>query len=163
MPDAKDIAVSIDRNGNTFAVRVELEVEATPEEVFAVLTDYDHMARFVSNVLESRTVRRDGDRLAVEQKSRLAVGPVHFDFTNVREIDLVPFREIRSRQRSLHAAPGRGSTIEAPSFQTGGLLRSSETWCSKPRLASNSRSSGRRSFAAKRPPFQRDSAIPEVD
>jgi uncharacterized protein YndB with AHSA1/START domain len=97
MPDAKDIAVSIDRNGNTFAVRVELEVEATPEEVFAVLTDYDHMARFVSNVLESRTVRRDGDRLAVEQKSRLAVGPVHFDFTNVREIDLVPFREIRSR------------------------------------------------------------------
>ena len=97
MPDATDIAVSIDRNGDTFAVTVELEVEATPQEVFAVLTDYDHMAGFVSNVLESRIVRRNGDRLAVEQKSRLAVGPLHFDFTNVREIELVPFREIRSR------------------------------------------------------------------
>ena len=97
MPDASDIAVSIDRNGDTFSVTVELEVDATPEEVFAVFTDYDHMARFVSNVLESRVVRRDGDRIAVEQKSRLSVGPLHFDFTNVREVDLVPFREIRSR------------------------------------------------------------------
>jgi hypothetical protein len=97
MPDAKDIAVSIDRDGDTFAVTVELEVDATPEEAFAVLTDYDHMARFVSNVVESRIVRRDGDRLAVEQKSRLVVGILHFEFTNVREVDLVPLREIRSR------------------------------------------------------------------
>jgi len=97
MPDASDIAVSIDRQGDTFAVRVELEVDATPEEVFAVLTDYDHMARFVSNVLESHVVRRDGDRIAVEQKSQLTVGLLHFEFMNLREVDLIPSREIRSR------------------------------------------------------------------
>ena len=97
MPDAQDIAVAIHRDGETFAVTVALTVDATPEEVFAVFTDYDHMARFVSNVVESRIVRRDGDRLAVEQKSRLVVGILHFEFTNVREVDLVPLREIRSR------------------------------------------------------------------
>jgi uncharacterized protein YndB with AHSA1/START domain len=97
MPDASDIAVSIDRDGDTFAVKVEIEVDATPEEVFAVLTDYDHMARFVSNVLESHVVRRDGDRIAVEQKSQLTVGLLQFEFTNLREVDLIPFREIRSR------------------------------------------------------------------
>jgi hypothetical protein len=97
MLDAHDIAVAIDRKGDTFAVTVGLAVDATSEEVFAVLTDYDHMARFVSNVLESRIVRRDGNRLAVEQKSRLALGPIHLDFVNVREVEPVPFSEIRSR------------------------------------------------------------------
>jgi len=97
MPDARDITVAIDRDGDTFAVKVELAVDATPEEVFAVLTDYDHMARFVSNVLESRIVRRDGDRIAVEQKSQLAFGLFHLEFKNLREVELLPSHEIRSR------------------------------------------------------------------
>lgn len=97
MPDSRDIKVTIDRNGDMFAVKVELTVDATPEEVFAVLTDYERMAGFVSNVLESRVLRRDGSRIAVKQKSRLALGLIHFDFVNVREVELVPFSEIRSR------------------------------------------------------------------
>jgi len=97
MPDAQDIAVAIHRDGETFAVTVALTVDATPEEVFAVFTDYDHMARFVSNVLESRIVRRDGDRITVEQKSQLVFGPLHLDFTNLREVELLPSQEIQSR------------------------------------------------------------------
>ena len=97
MPDAQDIVVAVTRHGDTFDIRVELVVDATPEEVFAVLTDYDHMARFVSNVLESRVVRRDGNRIAIEQKSLLAFGLLRLEFTNVREVDLLPFHEIRSR------------------------------------------------------------------
>jgi len=92
-----DMAVKIKRDGETFAVTVELTVDATPEQVFAVLTDYDHMAKFVSNVVESHIVRRDGQKIVVEQKSRLALGPLHFDFTNIRVVDPVPFSEIRSR------------------------------------------------------------------
>jgi uncharacterized protein YndB with AHSA1/START domain len=92
-----DIAVAIRRDGETFAVTVQLTVDATPEQVFAVLTDYDHMAKFVSNVMASRVVRRDDERIVVEQKSRLALGPLHFDFTNIRVVAPVPFSEIRSR------------------------------------------------------------------
>jgi len=97
MPDAQDIVVAITRHGDTFDIRVELVVDATPEEVFAVLTDYDHMARFVSNVLESQILQRDGNRIAVEQKSLLAFGLLRLEFTNVREVELLPFHEIRSR------------------------------------------------------------------
>jgi carbon monoxide dehydrogenase subunit G len=110
MPNTRDVAVTIDRNGDRFAVKVGLAVDATPEEVFAVLTDYDHMARFVSNVLESRIVGRDGNKIAVEQKSRLALGPIHFDFANVRDVELVPFREIRSR---VTAGDMQGSSFTA--------------------------------------------------
>jgi len=97
MPDAQDIVVAITRHGDTFDIRVELVVDATPEEVFAVLTDYDHMARFVSNVLESQILQRDGNRIAVEQKSQLVFGLFHLEFTNVREVELLPFHKIRSR------------------------------------------------------------------
>ena len=120
MTDTRDIAVTIERNGDRFAVKVGLAVDATPEEVFAVLTDYDHMARFVSNVLESRVVRREGNRLAVEQKSRLALGPIHSDFTNVREVELLPSREIRSR---VTEGDMRGS-----SFTTTLASRGAQTW-----------------------------------
>jgi hypothetical protein len=119
-PDSHDIKVTIDRNGDRFAVEVELAVEATPEEAFAVLTDYDHMARFVSNVLESRVVRNDGSRIAVEQKSRLALGLIHFDFVNVREVELVPFGEIRSRVTE--------GDMQGSSFTTTIATRGARTW-----------------------------------
>jgi len=95
--DASDVAVTIDYHGNTVDVVVDMTVDATPEQVFAVLTDYDHMTRFVSNVEASRIVGRDGDRLTVEQRSRLVFGPFSFAFVNVREVTSVPTREIRTR------------------------------------------------------------------
>jgi uncharacterized protein YndB with AHSA1/START domain len=100
--DATDIAVTIDYHGSTVDVVVDMTVDATPEQVFAVLTDYDHMARFVSNVAASRIVGRDGGRLTVEQKSRLAFGPLTYDFSNLREVTPVPFREIRTRVTEGH-------------------------------------------------------------
>ena len=115
-----DIAVNIKRDGDALAVTVELAVDATPQEVFAVLTDYDHMAKFVSNVVESRVARRDGDKLVVEQKSRLTFGPLHFDFVNLRIVESVPFSEIRSR---VTEGDMRGS-----SFTTKLAARGTRTW-----------------------------------
>lgn len=120
VPDARDIAVAIDREGDTFSVTAELVVDATPQEVFAVLTDFEHMARFVSNVIESRVVGRDGDRIAVEQKSRLAFGPIELEFTNVRDVETVPFREIRSRVTE--------GDMEGSSFTTTIAARAARTW-----------------------------------
>ena len=120
MPDTHDIAVTIDRNGDRFAVKVGLAVDATPEEVFAVLTDYDDMARFVSNVLESRIIRRDGNKITVEQKSRLTLGPIHFDFANVRDVELVPFREVHSRVTE--------GDMQGSSFTTTLAAHGAQTW-----------------------------------
>ena len=96
-PDVNGIDVAIVRDHGVLVVDVEMLVAATPREVWSVLTDYDHMASFVSNVAASRIVGQEDDRLEVAQTSRLAFGPFELTFDNVREIQLVPFSEIRSR------------------------------------------------------------------
>jgi carbon monoxide dehydrogenase subunit G len=96
-PDSRGIAVAIHREGEAFVVDVDLTVDATPQQAWDVLTDYDHMAQFVSNLSMSRIVRRVGDGLEVAQTSRLRFGLIDLHFDNVREIEFVPLREIRSR------------------------------------------------------------------
>ena len=96
-PDASDIAVAIHRDGEAYVVDVDMVVEATAQQVWDVLTDYDHMAEFVSNVAASRVVGRHPDKIEVKQTSRLVFGPFKLTFENVRSIELVPLKEIRSR------------------------------------------------------------------
>jgi len=98
-PDADDTGITVDlrRSGDAIEVDVDMRIEATPDEVWAVLTDYDHMASFVSNVIASRVVRHAGDTLEVEQASRLAFGPLELTFENVREATLKRPVEIRTR------------------------------------------------------------------
>ena len=96
-PDSRDIAVVIHRDGESIGVDVDFLVQATPQEVWNVLTDYDHMAQFVSNVAMSRIVRHEEEKLEVAQTSRLKFGPFELKLDNVREIELVPLLEIRSK------------------------------------------------------------------
>ena len=85
-PDSGDIAVAIRRDGDAIEVEVELLVKATPQEAWNVLTDYDHMAEFVS--LTSRIVVAPGrNRGGADEPPRLR--PVRIQFDNVREIELV--------------------------------------------------------------------------
>ena len=95
-PDFQDIAVSVVRRGEVIDVDVELFVAASPQEVWNVLTDYDHMAEFVSNVSVSKILSHADEKVEVAQTSHLGVGPFEFKFDNVREIELLPPREIRS-------------------------------------------------------------------
>ena len=94
--DAQDIAVSVVRRGEAIDVNVEFLVAATPQEVWNVLTDYDHMAEVVSHVATSKILSRADEKVEVAQTSRLDIGPFEFKFDNVREIELMPVREIRS-------------------------------------------------------------------
>ena len=95
--DAKDIVVHVQRVGAWVRVDVEFVVEATPAEAWNVLTDYDHMAKIVSNVEQSRIIKREGDKLEVAQKGKAGIGPISMSFDIVREVVLTPFQEIHSR------------------------------------------------------------------
>jgi hypothetical protein len=95
--EADDIVVHVRRDGETIVVDVEMAVQAPPRAAWDVLTDYDHMAQFVANVQESRITDRKGNTLIVAQKSSTALGLLKFSFDNVREVELVPHREIRSK------------------------------------------------------------------
>jgi hypothetical protein len=95
-PESQDIAVAIQRDGDAFVVDVDFTVHATAQEAWNVMTDYDHMAQFISNVSMSRIVRRANDSLEVAQATHLQVGLFDFKFDTVREIEFVPLQEIRS-------------------------------------------------------------------
>lgn len=94
--DGSDIVVHAEKDGPSFAVKAEMLVDATLDEVWAVLVDFDNMARILSNVDESRIANRDGDKFEVIQKSHANAGPVRLTLDSVREVELVPKREIRS-------------------------------------------------------------------
>src|SRR5215470_2653816 len=98
--DDADIGVRIQRRGSRIIVDVNLTVAAPALDTWNVMTDYDHMASFVSNMQSSRIISRDGNTLMVEQKGQAARGPLTFAFEHVRQIVLTPIREAHSRQIS---------------------------------------------------------------
>jgi hypothetical protein len=95
--DGSDIVVHVKENGATIIVDVEMVVRASPLAAWDVLTDYDHMAQFVNNVQASKITDRKGNTLVVAQKSGTSFGLLKFEFDNVREVELIPHSEIRSK------------------------------------------------------------------
>jgi uncharacterized membrane protein len=92
----RDIAVDVERDGNAFTVAAELTVAASTDEVWDVLTDFDHMAQILSNVDFSRVANRNGKRFEVIQKSHGSAGLIHVSLDSVRAVELTPKREIQS-------------------------------------------------------------------
>lgn len=94
--DGLDIAVSID--GNEVQIDISALIEARPRDVWAVFTDFDRMADFVSNLKSSHIIARGNpNTLTVEQHGRAGVGPLSFTLDSVREIQMKPFEWIRSK------------------------------------------------------------------
>ena len=94
---ADEIAVKVERRGETVVVDVEATAPAPVEQAWAVLTDYDHMTSFVSSLTASRVVERhDADRWHVMQAGRTTVAFMSFAFETVRAVELVRHKEIRS-------------------------------------------------------------------
>ena len=95
--DDADIAVEVRKDGATIHVKVDCPVNAPAAIAWQVLTDYDRMARFVSNLTESTVRMHMGNRMQVLQKGSASRGPLSYSFQNVREIELEPPTEIRSK------------------------------------------------------------------
>ena len=93
----QDIVVHVQKDGQHIAVDVDCPVDAPRSIVWEVLTDYDHMAQFISNLEYSAVEERVDNMLRVHQKGKASRGPLTLTFDNVREVELVPYREIRSR------------------------------------------------------------------
>jgi hypothetical protein len=93
----QDILVRVEKDGQNIAVDVDCPVDAPSELAWEVLTDYDHMAKFISNLEYSGVQDKADNVLRVHQKGQASRGPLTIKFDNVREVELVPQREIRSR------------------------------------------------------------------
>jgi hypothetical protein len=95
-PD-QDISVRVQKAGPEIVVDVDCPVSAPVPIVWDVLTDYDHMATYISNLQFSGIQHRADNVLTVRQTGKVTRGLFTFAFDNVREVELVPVAEIRSR------------------------------------------------------------------
>lgn len=93
----EDIVVKVRRDGSTVEVDVDCPVDAPWRIVWEVLTDYAHMARFLSNIEHSSVEESVGNTLHVRQRGKASRGPLTVTFDLLREVKLVPQTEIHSR------------------------------------------------------------------
>lgn len=95
--DTADIAVHVEKDGGTIRVNVDCPVRAPAAVAWDVLTDYDNMVKFVTNLTQSSVRMRMGNRAQVFQKGKASRGPLSIAFENLREVEFTPKSEIRSR------------------------------------------------------------------
>ncbi|MEB0137267.1 SRPBCC family protein [Actimicrobium sp. CCC2.4] len=92
--DEPPIQVQVKKSGALIIVDADFSVSVTPRLAWEVLTDFDHMARFISNVKYSAVTSRQQGKWQVAQKGVAAHGPLSFSFDSVREVTLTPFELI---------------------------------------------------------------------
>ncbi|HEX3632420.1 MAG TPA: hypothetical protein VHZ01_07930 [Casimicrobiaceae bacterium] len=93
----QDIVVHAKKEGAEIVVNVDCPVRAPLLTTWDVLTDYDNMTSFISNLQYSGIQGRVDNVLKVRQSGKATRGPLSFSFDNVREVELIPFTEVRSR------------------------------------------------------------------
>lgn len=108
--DDSDIAVRVTKDGPTIHVAVDCPVSVPRAVAWEVLTDYEHMPRFVTNLQESVVRMHMGNRMQVFQRGKASRGPLSISFENLREVDLVPQSEIRSKMISGETMPAEFTT-----------------------------------------------------
>lgn len=89
--------IKVSRQGEAWIVDASFSVPVPPALAWEVLTDFDHMAGFVSDLSLSRVVSRQGNVLQVEQQGRAHVGLFSVNFESLREITLHPIQRIQVR------------------------------------------------------------------
>jgi carbon monoxide dehydrogenase subunit G len=90
------IDVDVHMRGGQVLVDVDFHVRATPQEVWAVITDYDHATAFISKLEKSVILSRTDEMLLVSQKGTVGYGPFSVKLETVMEIHLTPFEKMQS-------------------------------------------------------------------
>jgi len=96
----KDINITIQNNGERIIVHAYFTVPVNSQLVWDTLTDFDNISSFISSVQSSKVINRTGNTLHVTQNSIIKISIVTFNFESVREVNLVPFKEIKERMIS---------------------------------------------------------------
>jgi len=96
----KDINITIQNNGEEIIVDAYFTVPVNSQLVWDTLTDFDSISSYISSVQSSEIINRTGNTLHVTQNSMISFSIVTFNFESVREVNLVPFKEINERMIS---------------------------------------------------------------
>jgi carbon monoxide dehydrogenase subunit G len=115
-PAHADAAVQVDvvKRGGAFMVDTVMAVPVPLPVAWAVMNDFDAMARFVPNLTESRIVARHGNHWIVEQKGAARFGPFRIAFESLRALELTPDERVVARQIKGSMRSAQSETTFAP-------------------------------------------------
>jgi hypothetical protein len=91
------IDVDVRIQGEEAIVDVNFHVRLTPQEAWAVMTDYDNATHFISKLEKSVILSRTDDLILVSQKGTMGYGPFSLTLETVSEIRLTPFEKMQAR------------------------------------------------------------------
>lgn len=106
----EDIEIKVQIAGDDVIVDLSLLVSATPQQVWAVLTDFDHMSGFITNLKESHVIGTSGPSQKIYQRGSANYGLIDFPFETTRELLLIPFDKIQSHMISGNMNKMEGTT-----------------------------------------------------
>ncbi|MGQ9686477.1 MAG: SRPBCC family protein [Thiobacillaceae bacterium] len=113
------VAVAVAREGEHLLITAEFRVPVDIRTVWAVLTDFEHMAGFLPGLKESQVLAQTGDRLTVQQKGETTAGLLSMEYESVRAVELTPYRSIRSRTLKGSRGIVEGETRLTPEGRDG--------------------------------------------
>jgi hypothetical protein len=100
-----DLKVQI--QGDQVSVDLSLLIPAPRPVVWAVLTDFEHMTGFISNLKECRIISKSDKTATIFQRGTAQYGPVSFSFESTKELQFSPYDKITS-----HMISGNMSKLE---------------------------------------------------
>jgi carbon monoxide dehydrogenase subunit G len=96
----EDINIIVQNDGRKIVVDAYFTVPVNSQLVWETLTDFDNVSSYISSVQSSEIINRTGNTLHVAQNSIIRFSIATFNFESVREVSLVPFKEINERMIS---------------------------------------------------------------
>jgi carbon monoxide dehydrogenase subunit G len=80
------VEVRVEQQGDRIVVHAQSDVAADRSTIWATLTDYDNLARFIPEMSSSRMMARNGTVALVEQRGVARVGPLRRSFSVVLQV-----------------------------------------------------------------------------
>ena len=89
----RDILVKAVKTGKVMAIDVDMTINASVEEVWGVMTDWDNMEKFIPGITTSEIVKREGNSYRVRQAGKIPLGLFSIKYDAVRDIEVVQLHE----------------------------------------------------------------------
>jgi uncharacterized membrane protein len=77
---AAPTTVDIQQDDKTFKIEASFEIDAPSDIVYGVMTDFEHMTKFVPNLDSSKVISASGNTMKVQQKGTIGVRNLQYRF-----------------------------------------------------------------------------------
>jgi ribosome-associated toxin RatA of RatAB toxin-antitoxin module len=84
------VTAAVEHKGDTYIVVATLHAPVPPEAAWAVLTDFDNMAKFMPSLKTSQIVERSEGKVLVRQTGTMELGTFKMPFESDRLIEPTP-------------------------------------------------------------------------